>query len=175
MGYTTDFQGEFKFDREVDDAMFEYMKAFNNIRHMKRDAEKASKFVDIRRESLDLPIGDEGEFYVGSVDDNNMGQDKDDSILDYNNPPSRQPGLWCQWTIGDNKKWLIWDGGEKFYCYTEWLSYLIDNIFKPCGYVLNGEVTWQGEDESDFGILGVENNKVYIRNGERAYGAKEYV
>jgi hypothetical protein len=175
MGYTTDFEGHFTFDRPVDPALKEYIDAFCNIRHVKRDVNKLKSFKDIRRENVGLPLGKDGEYYVGSVDDGNMGQMGDESVIDNNNNPETQPGLWCQWTINDSSKWLIWDGGEKFYNYTEWLVYLIDNFFKPFGYVLNGEIEWQGEDSTDYGILGVEDNKVYLKHGKRAYSDKEYV
>ena len=175
MGYTTDFEGHFTFDRPVDPALKEYLSAFSNIRHVKRDVNKLKNFKDIRRENVGLPLGKDGEYYVGSVDDGNMGQMGDESVIDNNNNPDTQPGLWCQWAIADNSKWLIWDGGEKFYNYTEWLIYLIDNFFKPFGYVLNGEVEWQGEDSDDYGIVGVEDNKVYLKHGKRAYSDKEYV
>jgi hypothetical protein len=175
MGYTTDFEGHFTFDRPVDPALKEYLSAFSNIRHVKRDVEKLKSFKDIRRENIGLPLGKQGEYYVGSVDDGNMGQMGDDSVLSNNDQPDTQPGLWCQWRIADNSEWLIWDDGEKFYNYTEWLTYLVEHFFKRFGYVLNGEVTWQGEDSEDYGIIGIEDNKVYYRQGRRSYGEKEYV
>ena len=55
---------------------------------------------------------------------------------------------------------LKWDTGEKFYSYTEWLEYLIENFFERWGYILNGEVEFQGEDKSDKGIIVVKNNVV---------------
>ncbi|MEG3844580.1 hypothetical protein QT986_30660, partial [Microcoleus sp. herbarium14] len=44
--------------------------------------------------------------------------------------------------------------------YVEWLQYLIDNFLKPWGYVLRGEVNWQGEREEDAGMIWVENNTI---------------
>lgn len=83
-------------------------------------------------------------------------------IMDYNIPPEKCPGLWCQWEIRDGK--VVWDNGEKFYHYTEWLEYLITNFFAPEGYVLNGEIRWQGEDMDDNGTILVHDNKITIRN-----------
>jgi hypothetical protein len=54
---------------------------------------------------------------------------------------------------------------EKFYYYTEWLQYLCDHFLAPWGYVLNGEVTWEGEDHSDVGLLKVVDNKVTRHKG----------
>jgi queuine/archaeosine tRNA-ribosyltransferase len=39
--------------------------------------------------------------------------------------------------------------------------YLIHKILAPNGYVLNGQVTWQGEETGDVGEIYVENNKVF--------------
>ncbi|HTG59201.1 MAG TPA: hypothetical protein VMG63_07310 [Terriglobia bacterium] len=47
---------------------------------------------------------------------------------------------YCQWMPSDDGKLLVWDGGEKFYEYVEWLQYLIDNFFVSWGYVINGSV-----------------------------------
>jgi hypothetical protein len=58
---------------------------------------------------------------------------------------------------------IEWDGGEKFYNYTEWLVYLINKILKPNGYVLNGVVQWQGEEVGDVGEIFVEDNKVFTQ------------
>jgi hypothetical protein len=81
-----------------------------------------------------------------------------DSIIDYNQQPSGQPGLWCQWNIVGNR--LKWDGAEKFYHYVEWLEYLIEHFFKRWGYTLNGEVLWEGEWREDMGKIIVKDNVV---------------
>lgn len=116
------------------------------------------------------------------------GQDRDDSIIDYNTPPGQissnvdvdsydydgysinnkriingecQPSLWLQWEI-TNENTLEWDGGEKFYSYVEWLKYLIKHFFEPWGVKLNGEIEWSGEDVSDKGLIKVTDNIVKI-------------
>ena len=72
------------------------------------------------------------------------------------------PSLWCQWVVTDNCQFLEWDGCEKFYSYTNWLCYLIDNFFAPYGYILNGTVDYQGEDEDDYGQITICDNTVYV-------------
>jgi hypothetical protein len=116
-------------------------------------------------EKCGLSLGTEGEFYCG---EGGAGQLHEDSIIEYNRPPSTQPGLWCQWVPTKDDKGLEWDGNEKFYAYTEWLTYIVENFLKPWGYVLNGTVKWQGEDSSDKGRLVVENNVV------KAYTEQEW-
>ena len=81
-------------------------------------------------------------------------------MVDHNVPPTGQPGLWCQWVPSSDNQGLEWDGGEKFYSYTEWLKYLVKQFLAPWGYVLSGSVAWDGEDHSDRGTLVVRNNVV---------------
>ncbi len=112
-------------------------------------------------------LGNEGEYYVKD--------DWDDSILDHNKPPTSQPGLWCQWrlrpirfTDKDKEEFeaiLIWDHGEKFYHYTEWLKYLIENFFKPSGYVLEGITLGVGEDSSEATYIVTQENEVSTYDG----------
>ena len=149
MGYTTEFEGRFDLDRELSEEMFNFLKSFNETRRMKR------KISD--------EFGVEGEFFVKGGGD--FGQGREDNIIEYNEPPSTQPGLWCQWTPTEDRKGIEWDGGEKFYDYTEWLVYLVNKILAPNGYVLNGAVQWEGEERGDRGKIIVENNKVYTKKG----------
>lgn len=131
--------------------------------------------------------GKEGEFFA--LDDNQAGQTRDTSIIDYNTPPGQtfgneynfrvnndriknlqcQPSLWCQWILTDDGEELEWDGGEKFYCYTSWLEYMIFNFFEPWGIKLNGEVRWVGEDSSDMGLIQVEDNIIQVKKAKITY------
>lgn len=160
MGYSTDFQGRFDLDRELDNETHELLEGLATTRRMKR--------------KVDGKYGVEGEFYIyGS---GQLGQNPDDAtILDYNRPPATQPGLWCQWTPTADKKGLQWDGGEKFYSYVEWLKYLIDSVLAPRNYVLNGQVYWQGEDSDDRGRIDVKDNKIAIMHATVTYQERKYV
>ena len=116
----------------------------------------------MKRQGLDAKYGVDGEFYY-NPDSTEFGQEHDGSIVEFNRPPSTQPGLWCQWAPTEDRQGLEWDGGEKFYDYVEWMQYLIEQILKPRGYVVNGQVTWQGEDSDDRGMIDVRNNVVHRR------------
>lgn len=138
MGYTTDFTGSFKVDREVDDSTLELLLGLASTRRMARN--------------VGPEFGIEGEFYV-----------KDDpvGVMSYNEPPVTQPGLWCQWLISeDDRRTIAWDGGEKFYHYVGWIEYLIAKVLAPRGYKLSGDVYWLGEDLSDRGTIMVRDNVV---------------
>lgn len=141
MGYTTTFEGQFKLNTPLTPAQCEYLRKFATTRRVGRDVTKLPP--DPVREAVGLPVGVEGEFFVGG--DGAYGQDNDESVLDYNTAPAEQPGLWCQWTPSKDGTAIVWDEGEKFYCYVEWLEYLIVNMLIPWGHVINGNVTYQGE------------------------------
>jgi len=158
MGYTTDFNGEFNVEPALKPEHIAYLKQFNETRRVKRDVAKSENLSDPVREAACLPVGPEGSFVVGGK--GFMGQDGDDSVVDNNRPPVGQPGLWCQWTPSEDGTTIEWDGGEKFYDYTEWLEYIIENFLDPWGYVVNGSVRWEGEKTGDVGVLSVEDNEV---------------
>lgn len=58
---------------------------------------------------------------------------------------------------------------EKFYHYETWLNYLITNVTSPAGYILNGQVEWEGEEQGDVGIIMVNENEVTTREGRITY------
>ena len=165
MGYSTDFYGSVSFNKPITEELKNYINKFGETRRMKRDVEKIKKtFPDWEKNCFNGNLGVEGEYFVGG--DGFYGQDRDDSIVNYNCPPETQPGLWCQWMIDDDGN-LVWDGGEKFYEYSEWLTYLIDNFLAPSGYLCNGEIEFQGEDMDDLGTIYVKDNVVEVKYGIR--------
>lgn len=68
----------------------------------------------------------------------------------------------CNWGPTNRGRALHWNGGEKFYYYVEWLNYLIDRFFQPWDLEISGEVTWQGEDSSDRGLIRVSEAGVDV-------------
>jgi hypothetical protein len=167
MGYTTDFSGRFELNKPLTAEHAEYLTTFSQTRRMKRNAVEAALLEDPVRAKVDLPVGNEGEYFVGGT--GSFGQGDDNSVENHNYPPTTQPGLWCQWVPSGDGKGIEWDGSEKFYNYTEWLEYIVQNFLGPWGYKLNGEVNWYGEDPSDVGILVVEDNCVGSRVGRVVY------
>lgn len=158
MGYTTEFEGQFIVTPTLTPAHAEYLRKFNETRRMARDPAQAAQLDDPLRLAVGLPIGQEGGYFVGAG--GSYGQSKDASIVDYNGAPRNQPGLWCNWTTNDDGTAIVWDHGEKFYSYVQWLEYLIEHFLKPWGYVLDGKVSWQGEEASDIGLIWCQANEV---------------
>jgi len=143
MEYTTEFEGKIKINKELDQDTYDLLTDLSNARRMKRDIEG---------------YGIDGEFYI---DDND-----DSSIINRNTPPSTQPGLWLDWIITEDKLHIEWNGAEKFYNSPEWMSYIINKILSPKGYILNGSILAQGEDISDRWKLIVSDNYVYVEELE---------
>ena len=153
MGYTTDFEGEFTLNKKLDKETHEFLNKLNDTRRMKR--------------KLDAKYGVDGEFFVDG--EGFEGQTEDDSVIDGNQPPSTQPSLWCQWKPSEDGMSIKWDYAEKFYSYVEWIEYIVNAILAPKGYVLNGEVTWQGEEQGDIGKIIIEDNQIAVKEGKIVY------
>jgi len=168
MGYTTYFEGEFKFDKPLKPEHKAYLEAFASTRRMKRSELRVAERPDPIRVAAGLPVGVDGGYFVGAegfMGQEGAGFDAQEEkarlgIVNYNEPPMGQPGLWCQWVPKADGTAIVWDDGEKFYSYVEWLKYLIDHFLGPWGYKLNGEVEWSGEERDDRGLLIVRDNKI---------------
>ena len=153
MGYTTTFEGRFNITPTLTEEHRKFLTKFSETRRMAR--------------KVGPEYGVEGEWYVDGA--GWAGQDHDKTIIDYNNPPSTQPGLWCQWIPTEDGDALVWDEGEKFYYYVEWLEYLVENYLKPRGYTISGEVEWQGEDSNDRGLIRVNDNNIKVGKVKISY------
>jgi hypothetical protein len=156
MGYTTTFDGIFHLNKRLFDSEAIYLLEFSRTRRMQRNPAILQSIPDPAREAVGLPLGEEGCYFVNQKWD----EDSEVSVVNYNRPPKTQPGLWCQWIPTADGGGIKWNGMEKFYDYVEWLQYLINNFIEPWGYVLNGEVNWQGESEEDIGIIVVARNQI---------------
>lgn len=155
MGYITEFAGRFNLDRPLTQEHANYLNRFNQTRRVKRDVNVIEPLPDPVRLAVNLPIGIEGEYFVDS-------DKRDASVIDYNSPSTSQPGLWCNWKPTSDNRGIECDGMEKFYYYTEWLEYLLKNFIVPWGYILNGTVSWQGEDPTDQGEIVVTDNIIKV-------------
>lgn len=161
MGYNTDFEGSFKLSPALNPEQIAYLNAFANTRRMMRDSTKCEKVSDPLRQAVGLPVGYQGEYCVFSHDRGFMGQDKDDTVIEYNDPSNNQPGLWCKWVPTEDGKCIEWDGAEKFYDYVEWIQYLNDNFLKRWGITIDGSVKWYGEERDDVGTIHAKNGVIY--------------
>lgn len=153
MGYSTDFIGSFQIHTPVDEETAKLLRGLQQTRRMGRDVEKLKAY------GFDKDYGVEGEFFVEDTS-NALEKEHCESIINYNVPPSTQPSLWCQWELLDDNQTIIWDGVEKFYEYVPWITYFIEKILAPRGYIVNGSVAFRGEFFEDFGVIHVRKNQV---------------
>ena len=162
MGYTTWFEGELTPNKPFKKEFINYINAFSEKWHEPRDVEIIKRSdPDWAKHCLDGNLGPYGMYYVGNFDE---------GVIDRSLAKSYTcPGYWCNWCINEETGVVEWNGGEKFYQYTDWLIYLIENFFEPAGYILNGEFIWIGEDSDDRGKISVVNNKVSEFLGEIVY------
>lgn len=79
------------------------------------------------------------------------------------------PGRYCQWVPTKDGMGIDWDTGEKFYDYVPWIRYLAKWLGSQ-GYLLNGSVTWAGEERRDIGTIVIKDNDV-----RSVAGVLEYV
>lgn len=107
MGYTTEFSGEATVTPPLNEHEIAYLQRFADSRRMHRT---------------------QGPYYAEPG--NNWGQ-SGEGVLNYNEPPQQQPGLWCHWVPTEDGSAICWDGGEKFYDSAEWMAYLITTFLKP--------------------------------------------
>lgn len=157
MGYTTYFSGQFAITPPLSKEQVDYLVAFSEQRRMTLNLKVIESIPDPKREAVGLPIGEQGCYFVAV-----NGQPAWHGIADYNSPPSGQPGLWCDWTPTDDGSGLEWNGGEKFYDYTEWLEYIVEHFLQPWGRVLSGSVEYRGEEADDRGTIYAKDNKIEL-------------
>lgn len=172
MGYSTDFMGRFNLSKRLTSAQVAYLTQFSDTRRIKRKADITALRPDPLREAVGLPVGDEGGYFVGALGvagqeiEPHAGRFAHESspvgldVVDFNTPPTGQPGLWCNWTTTEDGTGIMWNGTEKFYRYEEWLQYLITHFLTPWGIEVSGSVEWQGESRDDRGVIYVKGGKV---------------
>lgn len=147
MGYSTQFTGTLTITPPLNPHEIDYLDRFSDVRHMNRT---------------------NGPYYIG--------RDEAD-VLNGNQPPAGQPGLWCDWSATPDGTGLHWTGAEKTYNTVEWVQYLIDHFLKAGAaaagqvgfgpftfdHVVSGEVHAQGDTADDAWTLVVADNVVSKR------------
>ena len=156
MGYTTYFNGGFYFNKEVDEKLKEYIDKYSYTRHMSYDTSLIKEKIPFWRAfTLNGDLGKNGALIA---DKQRLLDDfHGEFVKDYNDN-GVCPGLWSHWVIEDNQ--LVWDEGEKFYNYIEWLEFYITHFFEPYDLVLNGVAYFYGEERGDCGYIIIDENHI---------------
>lgn len=155
MGYSTHFDGQIGIEPPLNEKEVLFLNHFADSRRMERT--KGPYCVE-QRELTD--------------------------VINANNPPEGQPGLWCQWVATDEGDAIEWDGNEKFYNGDKWMQYLIDHFIgeNPLaklnnpeefgflqGHKLNGEIFAAGDDQDDRWKIEVKDGTMNVKVGEVVY------
>ena len=90
--------------------------------------------------------------------------DGDRSKVDDVSVSPERPSGSCAWEPTPDGGGIQWTEDTKVYDYDEWLRYLIAHFLEPWGYVVNGEVRYSGESDSDAGVITIAQNVVAMRN-----------
>ncbi len=171
MGYDTSFNGYLDPDPALTDDQIAYLQAFNQTARTTLKPE-AEQLDDPVRKAVGLPFGKYGDFCVVPLPANSP-EDRQ-YRLDWQPPgqpippawmkqptvsvgygpgdPRIQPNQWCQWTADEDGS-IVWDEGNMFYDYEDWLRYLQTQILSRWGVRLTGTVSYFGEDPEDFGVI----------------------
>lgn len=70
------------------------------------------------------------------------------------------PGYSGLFDISEDRSTILPDGDESDHGLRLWLVLLVEHFLGPLGYVLNGEVAWNGSDVGDHGCIFVKDNAV---------------
>ena len=156
MGYNTEFVGSINIDKKVDIETKQFLKGLSSTRRVSRNIYVLAERLAISAKECLEKYGEYGKHYF---DLESMGQNKTEDVLNYNHPPADQPGLWCDWCLGEDDQSIVWNQSEKFYEYIQWMKYIIKEL-EMRGYNLNGTIEWYGEEDDDKGCIEVVNNNV---------------
>ena len=147
MGYDTAFYGRFAVTPALKPEHLAYLTAFAETRHVSHNPGQLATVADPVREAVKLPLGPEGMFFVGKLENADLrGREE----------CTRLPGLYCHWVPTGDGRGIEWDGTEKFDNYVEWMRFQLNTFLLPWGYSVSGTVEWQGDEPRDRGQITVK-------------------
>lgn len=175
MGYSIDYIGKFNLNKPLTEEHSKFLFDFSYTRHFHRawspeekggiywtdpDGKFDPSWMDLTYKEIVINSSPSDQRERKAYELSKWG------CLDYNKVNPGMPSFYCQWIPTEDNMGITWDKGEKFYKAKEWLELMIENFFKPWGYILNGVVEIKNgtnEYPFDFGYLIVENNKIFIK------------
>jgi hypothetical protein len=156
---TVEMFGRFELNSPLAMPHLQYLQKFCSIRHMRRRTGMLTNLADPLRIAAGLPLGADGEFYVGA---HAVDSESDLTIVDANVQPRSQPGVLCDWTFGDDASSIVWAGQPgSLQTHLAWLQYLLDEFLVPWGHETNGAVYWRStENDSEQGVIVLRKNEI---------------
>ncbi|MCO5338561.1 hypothetical protein [Delftia tsuruhatensis] len=93
------------------------------------------------------------------------------TLLEFNQEPDLiqgdKPNSYLQWVPSEDLSHIVWDEGEKFYDYNEWMTWLIRHL-DGIGIKVNGHLYWVGEDRTDTGEIAVIDSQMTVTPNKKA-------
>ena len=93
------------------------------------------------------------------------------TMLQFNEDPDliqgQRPSSYLQWVPSEDLQYIVWDEGEKFYSYDEWMTWLLRHL-DSIGVKANGYLYWVGEDRSDTGEIAVIDSQMTVTPNKKA-------
>lgn len=151
------FKGKLCTDKPVNKELYEYINKFAKTTHVRRDPEilkqdpnwKECAFCGLGEPTFGTK---DAAFFAGY----------NDTSIQYYIACETAPSKHCNWYMTDLSS-LEWNGASDNKNYFAWLDFLIQNFFKPCGYILNGSIHFSNnEDSADFGCIVCKDNVLQI-------------
>jgi hypothetical protein len=100
--YHIQFTGSVLLDRPLQPAQTAYLQRFFATRRIMWLPEKVQDRADPLREAVNLPLGEEGAYFVGLSFDELSVPDWRPLVANQNKPPQGQPFLWCFWRLDED-------------------------------------------------------------------------
>lgn len=140
-GDVTVFDGYFQIDRPLDEDTVDIIDGLAGGLCLARNVEKLAKALRMGVQECKRLYGQEGQYYLG---------EDETSVLPArprrfeNNDFTGQPPYSClRWEYHTEDNTIRADDIEKFYCYQEWITLLVEEVLAPRGYIVNGTVRYE--------------------------------
>ncbi len=147
-GDLTVFRGYFKIDKPLDKETQEIITGLQDGRCVARDVNKLAEVLGMSLEDCQRRYGKQGQYYLGPDVTSKLPPDGKYQYgnHDFDGQPSYGKLGW-EYRLRDHT--IRWDGYEKFYCYTEWITLLVRDVLAPRGYIVNGSVEYENKADRE--------------------------
>lgn len=163
MGYSTDYYGNIQIAPALNEQEVEEINAWLACRHVTYDVNKIYELdPNADQHTIDgTPVGNGGWNWIKiyADPDGNAYDPVGEAVMEWNEP-GLLPSLWSDLEVDETT--MCWNGSEKSYEIPAWIQLLIDCVFAPRGYSLNGELEWRGEDYGDTGVITITDNVMEV-------------
>lgn len=169
MGYSVNYYGSIDIEPPLDSELHERINAWLACHHAQYDVDKIYQVdPDADLHTVDgNPVGENGWNWVKVfIDPHSPAYEPYLPAVIDERHSDPMPSLWSDLILEHDYKMgsavLKWNGIEKSYEIPSWIEILIQNVLAPNGYVLNGVLSWEGDDNDDTGSIRVVDNDVIV-------------